>query len=288
MEGTARRDDAGLATAAGRGALDTVPEGRADVGHRSAVRRRRTTGVVLTAVALVASAAAAGAVGLRAGAEPSPPSAVAAPLPIAYEPPLTAVPAPPTTVSALRTAQVDGAAFAPATARFDPPRLAVGKDISVSRWSPDTPFRTAAVVFPPFDQAGRCLGEVVLRLTVTDVSGGAAEVAAYPSAAAESLLEGRAPRYGGSGVLLDNRPRGLADVVPGQREVVLDVTAMARLWADGNAFPSDRRRVAPGTPFAVLLRPPGADDGTYEVTLLADGPAEQRPRLDVCSSCPTG
>jgi hypothetical protein len=89
---------------------------------------------------------------------------------------------------------------------------------TVNKLSPprDTiePFRsalTAVLVFPLISKPARCLQRVRLRLRVLGGRGPRAELAVYPSALL-SLAQGRRPNPIPSETLIDNRPRGLADV----------------------------------------------------------------------------
>jgi hypothetical protein len=52
---------------------------------------------------------------------------------------------------------------------------------------------------------------------------------------------------------------------PGLQDV--DVTELARTWSAGGPFPSTGRRIEPGTPLLLVLRPTAADAGSWDVTL---------------------
>jgi hypothetical protein len=166
-----------------------------------------------------------------------------------------------------------GGAFAEFTAQFKVTSLRIGKDIpsSLEGGSMDA----AAIVFPAFDVKGECLVDVTLVVPHATATA-AGEVAAYASAAT-SLARNELPptNSGGPGRVLDNRPRALVKARAGTADLRFDVTAIARLWADGTGFPSEGRAVPPGTPFVLVLRPPAADAGTYAVT------TDIVPHLDV-------
>jgi hypothetical protein len=181
---------------------------------------------------------------------------------------VTAKETPPKVVQAVARVQlttnseVAGFAF---DAKFNVSSLRIGKAVS-NDVDPANRLYAAAIVFPRFDVAGACLSRVNLTLpTATATSG--TEVAVYASAAL-SLASAQAPPAGsgGAGTLLDNRPRALESFKAGITDATFDVTAIARLWADGSGFPSNGRSVPRGSPFIVVTRPPGFDAGVYSLT----------------------
>jgi hypothetical protein len=166
---------------------------------------------------------------------------------------------------------------------------------TVSKLSPppDTiePFRsalTAVLVFPLITKPARCLEEVRLRLRVLGGRGPVAELAVYPSALL-SLAEGRRPDPLPSETLIDNRPRGLADVPldPGWAEI--DITELYRTWAGGADFPSEARQIPAGTPLVVSIRPPAwtqEHDFVREFGGPAAGAAAPRLAWTASGGCP--
>jgi hypothetical protein len=159
------------------------------------------------------------------------------------------------------------------------------RDFTVSKLSspPSSmePFRsalTAVVVFPLIPKPVRCLQRVRLRLRVLGGQGTRAELAVYPSALL-SLAKGRRPEPVPSETLIDNQPRGLADVPLDVFWAEFDVTLLYRTWAGGHEFPSRGRTVPAGTPLVVSIRPPGwtsKDDFVREFAGAAAGRAAPR------------
>jgi len=127
--------------------------------------------------------------------------------------------------------------------------------------------RQAALVFPVPREASRCIQHVDLTLMAGRIRGVGPEIAVYPSDEGNYLASARAPASNlDLSRLIDNRPRGdLAYLQTGKLKI--DVTALYRTWARGGPFPSQGRRLPPATPFAVLLRPPAADDGQWSIEL---------------------
>jgi hypothetical protein len=140
------------------------------------------------------------------------------------------------------------------------------------------PFRsalTAVLVFPLIPKPVRCLQRVRLRLRVLGGQGTRAELAVYPSALL-SLGEGQRPDPVPLETLIDNQPRGLADVRLDVPWAEFDVTLLYRTWAGGGEFPSRGRSVPTGTPLVVSIRPPGwtsEDDFVREFAGAAAGRA---------------
>jgi hypothetical protein len=139
----------------------------------------------------------------------------------------------------------------------------VGKDVNDDL----SVMRQAALVFPVPREASRCIQHVDLTLMAGRIRGVGAEIAVYPSDEGNYLASVRVPASNlDLSRLLDNRPRGdLAYLQTGRLKI--DITALYRMWARGGPFPSQGRRLPPGTPFAVLLRPPAADDGQWSIEL---------------------
>lgn len=231
--------------------------------RRTAVRRRRvrTSGAGVAGVGIAAALAV-----LVPGSGPDVVRDVPATRP---QPPSPAVvPVPRQVVKPTGVAQLSGPPFADATVTFDPPSLAIGKDLGAAGGS----ISSAALAFPAFTTPGECLGQVLLVLPVSSVSGPAI-LSVYPSAAL-SLARGAVPPAGGGGpqTLLDNRPKGTTPQLRvGQNSATFDITELARLWADGAAFPSKGRAVPKGTPLVLLVRPDDAADGTSEAEVPAVG-----------------
>jgi hypothetical protein len=180
-------------------------------------------------------------------------------------------------VAVLNVVQLSGPPFGPVSAQLNVREFRIGKAIGGSR-SPAAEERmdSIAVVFPPISVPGRCLNSVRLVLHQTRTSR-SAKVSVYPSAAAQSLAAGRVPpgSEGGPATLLDNRPKAELTLEAGQTDAEFDVTAIARLWADGAPFPSQARRVEPSTPFVLIVRAPDAGPGRFSVV------SESRPTLEL-------
>jgi hypothetical protein len=168
--------------------------------------------------------------------------------------------------SPIATWQLHGSTFT--TGRRTETTLDVGKSISGSAHDE---IRQAALVFPRPRLRPSCVTRATLELTVTGGRHlGLAELAVYPSD--ESNYLGFAD-VANSGLdlsrLVDNRPRGYApDVTTGRLRI--DVTDLYRTWAAGGPFPGQGRTVNRHWPMGVVVRPPAADDGSYDV-LIANG-----------------
>lgn len=228
---------------------------------------------------LLVAAALVGAVALGAGgfvamsapvASPRPgPDAVgptSAAMPTAAAP--TRSPSPPweQRVSAVRVfSAVGDAFFQDARLQRRPQSLVISKDVG-EQLSPQVA-RALLVVIPVVAADPACAQQATLALDVAATTGGPAEVGVYPGAAT-SLVDDRLPASGEADVaaLLDIRPRGVAMVTePGLQYV--DITALARTWTTGGPFPSTGRRVEPGTPLLLVLRPTAANAGVWSITL---------------------
>lgn len=132
-------------------------------------------------------------------------------------------------------------------------------------------FRTVALAFDAIN-ADTCISRADLTMPGGRLVG-TGEIRVYPSAAL-SLAHGRLPPNGGRPTtLLDNRPFGF-EIVHDDRTRTFNVTELVELWAAGGTFPSKGRWVPKGSPIVLLLRPPGADDGTFDVEfdVVADPP----------------
>jgi hypothetical protein len=137
------------------------------------------------------------------------------------------------------------------------------REFTVSKLSPPLdsaePFPsalTAVLVFPLIPKPASCLQQVWLRLRVLGGQGPKAELGVYPSALL-SLAKGRRPDPIPLETLIDNRPRGLADVPLDLRWAEIDITELYRTWAGGAEFPSMGRSIPKGTLLVVSIRPPG-------------------------------
>ncbi len=229
-------------------------------------------GAVLVATSLgVAVALGAGGVAALARPTAAPRTGTAAPSPSP-----TATPSPPApyeplvrqVVQATSVSRVSGDAFfRRATLDRRPEELAVLKDVG-PRLDPQDA-AALLVVLPLAAARPECVRSATLQLDVASTTGGPVQLAVYPGAAT-SLVEGHLPASGPEDVaaILDTRPRGAADVpLPGPLEV--DVTELARTWAAGGPFPSTGRRIEPGTPLLLVLRPPDAAPGTWTLALAA-------------------
>jgi hypothetical protein len=122
------------------------------------------------------------------------------------------------------------------------------------------PMRAIALVFPLLRQPARCVQRVELRLRLLGGRGKEATLAVYPSARL-SLAAGRRPASA-SDSLIDNRPRGVAEVPLGAPWAVVDISELYRTWARGGPFPSEHAEIPAGTPLVVIVRPPAYDDPT--------------------------
>jgi hypothetical protein len=146
---------------------------------------------------------------------------------------------------------------------------------------------TAVLVFPLIPQPASCLQQVRLRLRVLGGQGPIAELAIYPSALL-SLAKGRRPDRIPLETLIDNRPRGLADVPLDVGWVEIDLTELYRTWADGGAFPSMGRTIPKGTPLVVSIRPPAwtnENDFVREFAGAAAGRAAPRLAWTASGAC---
>ena len=226
-------------------------------------------GVVLAASALTAVAVlGAGGVAAVTGAPATPttPSASPSSSPAAT-PPVTTPPAlVRETVQATRLHAARGDAFFEhATLVRDPAALTIVKDVG-ERLDPQEA-AALLVVLPLARAAPDCVRSASLTLDVAATAGSPAEVGVYPGAAT-SLVDGGVPASDerSAASLVDNRPRGVA-TVSGPGPVEVDVTELARTWTAGGPFPSTGRRVEPGTPLLLVLRPTAADPGRWTVTL---------------------
>jgi hypothetical protein len=196
-------------------------------------------------------------------AAPSPSNAVTKP---AAEPMTAPVALVEQTVQAVRVYGADGDAFfQDATLRRQPAQLSVVKNVGERLRPQDASALLIALPLAATDPT--CIRSASLALDITTVTGGPAEVGIYPGAAT-SLVDDRLPASGADDVaaILDNRPRGVAEVTaPGLQTV--DVTELARTWSTGGPFPSTGRRIEPGTPLLLVLRPTNAAPGIWTVTL---------------------
>jgi hypothetical protein len=168
------------------------------------------------------------------------------------------------------------------------------REFTVSKLSPPLnsmePFRsalTAVLVFPLIPKPASCLQQVRLRLRVLGGRGPRAELAVYPSALL-SLAKGRRPDRIPLETLIDNRPRGLADVPLDARWAEIDITELYRTWAGGAEFPSMGRSIPKGTLLVVSIRPPGwtnENDFVREFAGAAAGRAAPRLGWTASGAC---
>ena len=232
--------------------------------------RGRQASLVGAALAAVVALAVGGGAALswplvspRPSAAPPPDAGAATPT---VSPCPSAAPPVTQTVQAARVYAAAGDAFfQEATLQRNPRELSVEKDVGELLRPQDA--RALLVVLPLAVASPACLLAASLALDVVAVTGGPAEIGIYPGAAT-SLVEDRVPASGADDVaaIVDNRPRGVAAVSAlGLQEV--DVTELARTWSTGGPFPSTGRRIEPGRPLLVVLRPTAADAGTWTVTL---------------------
>jgi hypothetical protein len=161
--------------------------------------------------------------------------------------------------------------------------LDVGKSISGSA---QDQLRQAALVFPRPRIRPSCMTRATLELTITGGRHlGLAELAVYPSD--ESNYLGFAQVANSEldlSRLVDNRPRGyVSDVTTGRLRI--DITDLYRTWAAGGPFPSQGTTVDRHWPLGVLVRPPAADDGSYDV-LIANGRHAPHLHLVERRDCP--
>jgi hypothetical protein len=231
------------------------------------VRSRRHP---LLAAALAGSLLAAGCVSVVR--DPGRPPPVSEPAP-------TRPPRPVLGTTRASASYVLSGAFSPTSFRPGGARA-----FTVSKLSPPGdygPFRsalTAVLVFPLVPKPAGCLQRVELRLRVLRGVGQRAELAVYPSALL-ALAKGRRPDLIPWGSLLDNRPRGLADVPLDVRWAEIDITDLYRTWAGGHEFPSRGRSVPKGTPLVVSVRPPAWDPYHDFVREFAGAATPDAPRL---------
>jgi hypothetical protein len=203
---------------------------------------------LLLAAALAASMVVAGCVSVTPDPAHPPP---------ASEPAPTRPPGPVSGTTRASGSYMMSGAFSPSS--FPPGGSRV---FTVSKLSPppDTiePFRsalTAVLVFPLITRPADCLQQVRLRLRVVGGRGPHADLAVYPSALL-SLAKGRRPDRLPWETLIDNRPRGLAEVPLDAGWAEIDITELYRTWAGSAESPSAGRHVPAGTPLVVSIRPP--------------------------------
>jgi hypothetical protein len=168
------------------------------------------------------------------------------------------------------------------------------REFTVSKLSPPLnspePFPsalTAVLVFPLIPKPASCLQRVRLRLRVLGGRGPRAELAVYPSALL-SLAKGRRPDRIPWDTLIDNRPRGLADVPLDVRWAEIDITELYRTWAGGAEFPSMGRSIPKGTLLVVSIRPPAwtnENDFVREFAGAAAGRAAPRLAWTASGAC---
>lgn len=163
-------------------------------------------------------------------------------------------------------------------------QLDVGKSISGGRRDE---LRQIALVFPAPRLVPACVATATLELSV---SGGRhldqAELAVYASDESNYLGYAHKPNSDlDLSRLVDNRPRGYASAVA-TRRLHIDVTALYRAWAAGGPFPSQGATVEPSWPFGVIVRPPTADNGTWDAFVRngVNGPDLQLARVAGCPS----
>jgi len=159
--------------------------------------------------------------------------------------------------------------------------LDVGKTISGTQ----DELRQAALVFVRPLVKSSCVEAATLLLQVT---GGRhledAEIGVYPSDESNYLSFARVPNAQlDLSRLIDNRPRGYAFTVA--RGVLrIDITDLYRTWAAGGPFPSKGASVDPNDPMALVVRPPAADSGDYDVLINNSARAPQL-RVTELPSC---
>ncbi len=178
-------------------------------------------------------------------------------------------------VTPVAFAQFSGALGQPRKIDFEVTALRVGKSVGAQGTGAIV---TGAVAFPPMPAPGRCLDKVLLLLgrqtRIEDF-----QVGVYPGAGL-SLARRKAPPQGSGNpdVLLDNQPKGV--ITEDGRAV--DISDLARAWADGGPFPSRDRTIPEGSPLVLILRPPDNTDGDYTVTIPT---AEVRLSIRRSSAC---
>jgi hypothetical protein len=162
--------------------------------------------------------------------------------------------------------------------------LQLGKNIDDVR----SAMRQVALMFPAPQERPRCIQKVYLSVTATGIRGVGAEIAVYPSDEANYLAAAHVPASSlDLSRLIDNRPRGhLADVRQGAMRI--DVTDLYRTWAAGGPFPSQQRFVNRHWPFGVILRPSGADEGRWILTLANAFSLRPKLRVWVDEACGAG
>lgn len=179
------------------------------------------------------------------------------------------------------TWQLGGLTFT--TGRRTTAALHVGKTIS---GRDSDRLRQAALVFARPTLKPSCLAAATLDLTVT---GGRnlneAELGVYPSDESNYLDFARVANTTlDLGRLVDNRPRGYVfEVTTGRLHI--DITALYRTWTAGGPLPSLGATVNRSWPFGVIIRPPAADNGDYDVVIANDrAPQLRLSRLASCAS----
>jgi RNA polymerase sigma-70 factor, ECF subfamily len=237
---------------------------------RDHAQRVRTT-AVLGVATLVALLVSIGQGVLTPGPQPD-----VAPLDGA-RPPVTPTTAPVATgvTRATRAYVLEGYWAGESVRPGSPDRLPVTKSVT-DRETSDT---SAALVFPLLPKRPDCLEQVELRLHLRGGSGERATIAAYPSSLL-SLAEGRRPGALNGGTLLDNRPKGEADVPLSAQWAVFDITRLYTTWVKGGPFPSMGRTVPQGRPLVLIVRPPSYDDpgfgGSPNFERVFDAPGGDR------------
>jgi hypothetical protein len=151
---------------------------------------------------------------------------------------------------------------------------------------------TLVLVFPLLRAPPDCVRQVELWLRVLGFDHQFRyqdpRLAAYPSALV-SLASARPATKVGDETLLDNRPKGDAELTRDETWMHFELTEPYRTWADGGPFPSRWRTVPKGTPLVVDIRTFNLAQQLFEVRVAPiGGDREAAPRLrwTVARDCP--
>lgn len=105
------------------------------------------------------------------------------------------------------------------------------------------------------------------------------QLSAYPSLLV-SLASARPSTRHGDETLLDNRPKGDAELTGDETWMHFEITELYRIWAEGGPFPSQGRTVPKGTPLVVDIRAADMGQQLFEARVAPiGGDREAAPQL---------
>jgi hypothetical protein len=153
---------------------------------------------------------------------------------------------------------------------------------------------TLVLVFPLLRAQPDCVHQVELWLRVLRFDHQFRyqdpQLAAYPSLLV-SLASARPAIRAGDVTLLDNRPKGDAELTRDEAWMHFNLTELYRTWAEGGPFPSQSRIVRRGTPLVVDVRAADLAQELFEARVAPiGGDPETAPQLRWVATrdCPAG